>query len=126
MKRLAAWRDAGLSYLRLCKPGISLLASGSALAGAALASGRVTARFFIPWLGVPILASGAGALNQVQECDLDARMERTRRRPVPSRNIQPGRARTFACPLIGNGLLILAADSPIAALLGALAVAWYN
>jgi protoheme IX farnesyltransferase len=114
------------TYARLCKVGIALLASGSALAVAVLASPRTDARLLGPWLGVFLLACGAGALNQAQEWRIDARMERTKRRPVPSMSISPGRARALAWSLMAAGLLVLASVNPIAALLGAFAVVWYN
>lgn len=114
------------TYARLCKVGIALLASGSALAVAALASPGTDGRLLGPWLGVFLLACGAGALNQAQEWRIDARMERTRRRPVPSESISPGRARVLAWSLIAAGLLILTSVNMVAAVLGAFAVVWYN
>ncbi len=118
---------AGLrSCLRLCKLPISLLASGSALAGAVLGSPRPGGRLLIPWLGVLVLACGASALNQAQEWRIDARMARTRQRPVPSGAIPPRHAFALAASLIALGLMILAAVDIRAGILGTLAVAWYN
>ncbi len=113
-------------WLQLCKVRVSLLASGSALAGAVAGSPRLSARILIPWLGVLILAGGASALNQVQEWRIDSRMERTRPRPIPSGTIAPGRALAFAGSLIALGLAVLAAVDLRAAVLGIFAVGWYN
>jgi len=115
-----------MNRLQLCKPRIALLASLSALAGAALGSPAPGIKILVPWLGVLVLACGAGALNQAREWRLDGRMERTRRRPVPSGTITPGLAFGFAGALTAAGLLVLAAAGPLAAGLGLAAVVWYD
>ncbi|MGZ7065747.1 MAG: UbiA family prenyltransferase, partial [Candidatus Aminicenantales bacterium] len=113
-------------YLALCRPGVSLLAACSALAGCLLAPEGVSARFLVPWAGVLVLACGAGALNQVQERETDARMERTKGRPIPTGRIAPARALAFSLLLLLLGMSILAAGGRTAVFLGVLAVAWYN
>src|SRR4051812_28267585 len=40
-------------------------------------------------LGTALVASGAAALNQLLEMDLDAKMRRTEDRPLPSGRMQP-------------------------------------
>src|SRR5438034_6027077 len=40
-------------------------------------------------IGTALLAGGASALNQYVERDLDARMLRTRNRPIPDGRLQP-------------------------------------
>lgn len=121
-----AWMGTLRRYLGLCRPGVSMLAACSALAGCVLAAKGVSARFLIPWAGTLILACGAGALNQVQERETDARMERTKGRPVPAGRIAPARALAFSLLLLLLGTSILAAGGRVAVLLGVLAVAWYN
>jgi protoheme IX farnesyltransferase len=114
------------SVLALCKPGVSLLAAFSALAGFMLASPEPSWRLVIPSAGVLLLAGGAGAFNQYQERVTDGRMERTKGRPIPSGRIAPRRALKLAVLLMLLGLAVLGSGGPGAALLGILAVAWYN
>ncbi len=78
-------------------------------------------------MGVLLLALGACALNQVQDRRLDARMTRTRRRPIPRGAVTARGAFAFAVLLILGGFLILLLLHTLsAALLGLSAVAWYN
>ena len=56
--------------------------------------------------GTALLAIGAAALNQLLERDLDARMNRTENRPLPSGRIQPDTAlflEEFARPPASSG-----------------------
>ncbi len=110
----------------LFKLRVSLLAAGSAATGSLLVSPRVTLRVIACAVGVLVLACGASALNQYQEREDDARLERTRRRPLPSGSIRPGRALGAAGALIVAGSLLLALTGPLPLVLGAAAVVWYN
>ncbi len=77
--------------------------------------------------GVFLLACGASALNQVQERDIDARMERTFRRPLPSGMVTRVHAFDVSLALVTVGLFLLLNDGGgTAALLGLFAVLWYN
>lgn len=74
-----------------------------------------------------ILAFAASAINEAQEYKLDAQMNRTRSRPIPSGKITPLRTVILASVLTVMGLLILwVQGGPLAAGLGALAMFWYN
>jgi len=126
MTRRTAWTGYLRAALALCRPGVSLLAACSALAGCLLAPQGLSARVLIPWVGVLVLACGAGALNQVQERVTDARMERTRGRPLPAGKMRPRGAVVFAVLLLLVGTSVLAAGGRVAVALGVLAVAWYN
>ena len=78
-------------------------------------------------LGILLLAMGSSALNEVQEHRYDARMPRTANRPIPRGDLSPGRAALIAVVLAVSGFLILLlAHNLTAALLGALALGWYN
>ena len=55
-------------------------------------------------VGAGLVAGAAAALNQVAERDLDARMVRTRQRPLPAGRVSPGEARLFALVLAAAGL----------------------
>ncbi len=58
-------------------------------------------------IGTGLATAGALAMNQVAERDIDARMKRTRSRPIPSGRIAPDRARRFAWTLLVGGALYL-------------------
>ena len=72
-------------------------------------------------LGSGLVAGGAAALNQISERDIDAIMERTRRRPLPAGRVQPGEARVFATVISLLGLGVLALGTNQMAMLVALA-----
>jgi protoheme IX farnesyltransferase len=77
--------------------------------------------------GTLFMAMAASALNEVQEWRTDALMERTRHRPIPRGAVAPATAAGFALALGAAGfLLLLAAHGWPTALLGLLALAWYN
>lgn len=86
-----------IAYLNLTKPRITFLVVLSALAGFALGSGSS-----VSWLlfghftiGITLLSSGIGTLNQYWERDLDKLMDRTKIRPLPKGQIDPRRALAF-------------------------------
>ncbi|MBI5664647.1 MAG: protoheme IX farnesyltransferase [Nitrospirae bacterium] len=111
----------------LCKIKISLLSAFSAATGAILSGAGLDVNFTIMVTGVFLLASGASALNQYQEREIDALMERTKSRPLPSGNISPREALYLSAALILSGTLLLLARSYFtAAALGVFAVVWYN
>ena len=116
----AAW-----PYPRLVKLRIAALSTLSAGAASCLAA-PPTGRIFLPLAGLFILACGCGALNQYQERALDARMPRTRRRPLPAGEIRPRAALLFAASLMPPGLFLLLRGGTSAALLGLAAAIWYN
>jgi protoheme IX farnesyltransferase len=76
--------------------------------------------------GVGLLAAGCSALNQVQERDVDARMERTRRRPVACGRLSTRAGLALALTLTGGGLLLLATAGATVFVFGAFALLWYN
>jgi protoheme IX farnesyltransferase len=73
------------------------------------------------------LACGSSAINHYQERDRDAKMERTKDRPIPSGRISPTGALIFALILTIAGSAVLYYGSGILAMqLGLLALLWYN
>jgi protoheme IX farnesyltransferase len=115
------------SYIELCKPKIATFAALSAFTGCILAGSGLTAVAGLSFSGVFLLACGAGALNQYQERDTDALMERTRNRVLPLGKIQPAHALLFSLLLIFSGLFFLAlTDNSTTMMLGLFAVIWYN
>lgn len=111
----------------LCRLPIAFFTAYSALAGYLLAGSPAWSSCIAISLAVLILAAGASCLNQFQERDIDARMERTRLRPLPAGQVRPGQALVFALTLICTGLAILVFSSgPVPFTLAFLGVAWYN
>jgi protoheme IX farnesyltransferase len=72
-------------------------------------------------IGTALVASGAAAINQVYERDLDKLMHRTQLRPVADGRMSPGEGTTIAAGLSAAGLLLLWLGSNAAAVLVALA-----
>jgi protoheme IX farnesyltransferase len=115
------------TYLTLFRATISIFAAASAATGYLLAPHRQIIGVFPAAGAVFLLACGASALNQYQEQDIDARMERTRTRPLPSGSIAASHAVALSCELALLGLALLAyACGTRAALLGLFALLWYN
>lgn len=76
--------------------------------------------------GTALLAAGAAALNQLLEREYDARMRRTRDRPLPSGRMQPETVLLFggACAVIG--LIYLAvATNLLTSVIGAVTLVSY-
>jgi protoheme IX farnesyltransferase len=98
-----------LSYLDLTKPRLNLLVLLTTLAGYYLGSEPSMELPRLAWLmlGTALVAAGASALNQWMEREEDARMYRTRDRPVPAGRVQPQEAATFGVLLSVLGTLIL-------------------
>ncbi len=116
------------AFVELTKPGITRLVTLTTAAGFYLAtSGPVDfVRMLHTMLGVAIVASGASALNQYLERDADARMVRTRRRPLPSGRLTPGEALAFASGISVFGILyLLVLVNPATALVVALTLVTY-
>jgi protoheme IX farnesyltransferase len=114
-------------YLELCRAPLSLFAACSAATGFLIAPHGESAAVLVPIAAVFALACGASALNQVQERAIDARMERTKQRPIPAGVIAPAHALALSLILIVAGLFLLVrSGGMIAAGLGIAAILWYN
>lgn len=117
-----------LNILRqLSRTELSAMVALSALTGHLFANRHWTLSALLVMLAVLLLAAGCSALNQWQEQDLDARMERTLQRPLPSGRLSPRLALGFALVCIVGGLLLLSLfPNNLSLLLGLLAIIWYN
>ncbi len=77
-------------------------------------------------VGTALVAGGTNAWNQIRERDVDARMARTRRRPLPSGRLTPAAAIWFATAITILGVAYLAVTvNRLTALLAALTFASY-
>jgi protoheme IX farnesyltransferase len=119
----AALRDLAI----LAKLPISLLSALSAATGFVAFGREARPPLLAAAAGTLLLAAGAAALNELIDRDRDARMERTRRRPIPSGRISPRAALAFAAAAGTAGAAVLwRFAGPLPALLGAAAFAWYD
>jgi heme o synthase len=98
-------------YLELTKPRLSLLSVLTALVGY-LAAPRAELgwKFTAVLIGTACAAGGVAALNQWMEVDTDARMRRTRDRPLPSGRVTTGAAFVIGWALCAAGLALLYAQ----------------
>ncbi|MCU0726383.1 MAG: heme o synthase [Planctomycetes bacterium] len=114
------------AFVELTKPRLVALVVVTAAAGFALGGGEGGAVLAALLVGTGLLAGGAAAANEWMEAAHDARMLRTRDRPIPSGRVRPGAALAFAAVAGGAGLSVLAAGAgPLPAGLGALCFAVY-
>ena len=78
-------------------------------------------------LAIFILAGGSSALNEYKERKYDAKMDRTKNRPIPSGKISPKNAFLVSVLLIILGVILLYSFfGLITALLGLFNIIWYN
>src|SRR6266436_4197539 len=112
-------------YWELTKPEVNFLIAMTTVAAFCLGSPKPFVHF--PWflflntlLGTVLVASGAGALNQLIERRFDAQMRRTSRRPIAAGRIEPIHALVFGTILSFTGVLYLAMAASLAASLLAL------
>ena len=99
MLALSLPRAAPADYLELTKPRIVVLVLGTVAAGFFAAGARSAADLLLlahTLVGSALVAGGTNALNQLFERDVDARMQRTARRPLPSGRLRPAEAAVFA------------------------------
>ena len=118
------WAD----FVSLTKPRVNLLVLVTTVIGFHL--GTVGGANFLLLLhtvvGTWLVASGAAAFNQVIERDVDARMRRTRLRPLPDRRLGVAESAWFAAALSASGLaqLWLGANGVAAAVAAATLVSY--
>jgi protoheme IX farnesyltransferase len=128
---VSAWllaRKRAIDYLALTKARVVVMVLITTFVGFYLASPG-----WLNWLllchtliGVALAAGGTLALNQYLERDLDARMLRTRERPLPDGRLQPGEALSFGVAITASGLIYLTLlVNPLSGLVTAVSVGSY-
>jgi len=98
-----------LVWVELTKARLVTLVLVTTGVGFALAGGTVSPLLAWAMLGTALAAAGSMALNEWQEAHLDARMERTRRRPLPAGDVTPAFALAVGLGLAAGGVAVLAA-----------------
>ncbi len=101
----------------LGKVRISLPVSLSALTGYVMLTGDLHAQAWLLALGVFFMSCSSGALNHWQESDIDAKMPRTKNRPIPTGKISRNGALAVAIGFAAVGSLILFLSTPMMALI---------
>ena len=111
------------AYWELTKPRLSFLSVLTSLAGYFCSEPEqgVDARVLICLaIGTALAAGGCGAVNMWWESEADAKMERTRNRPIPAGIIRPGAALLFGMFLLSLGVgLVWTRVNPLAGALTA-------
>ncbi len=94
------------AFYELTKPGIAVFAMMTAGVAYWLgAGGRVVPSLLLHTvIGTLVATAGALALNQYLEREVDARMDRTRSRPIPSGRVSPLSALVFGLLLVAGGV----------------------
>jgi len=111
----------------LGKVRISLPIALSALTGYVMFTGGLNSQGWLLALGVFFMSCSSSAFNHWQESDIDAKMPRTKNRPIPSGKISRSGAFliTIGFALIGSVILILT-NPFIALILSWLTLFFYN
>jgi protoheme IX farnesyltransferase len=101
----AAWRD----YFELTKPKVVALIVFTAIVGALLATPGPPPLHALVFgsLGIALASACAATVNHVLDRHIDARMARTRGRPLPTGRLGARQALTFAAALGISGMAIL-------------------
>jgi protoheme IX farnesyltransferase len=126
--------DTIRAYVALTKPRIIELLLVTTVPAMVLATRDVPGIQPMDWLRVTVwtlvagtLAAGAAnAINQYLDRDIDERMVRTRRRPLPAHDVTPDRALVFGVVLAAISVALMATFvNLVAAFLTLLAIAFY-
>lgn len=119
--------DLARQLVALTKPGVTRMCVLTTLGGFMLAPGEATfGTGFATIAGTTAAVAGANAFNMWWERNLDGRMQRTRRRPLPAGRLRAPIAYWFAWLLSVSSIVVLALGTNLlTAALGAAAIASY-
>ena len=119
----ADWRD----FVALTKPRVMSLVVFSGLCGLLVAPVQLPLVLsFTAILCIALAAGACGALNQWYEVDVDAKMRRTAKRPLPAGRMEPQSALQFGIGLGGFSVLLMGlATNWLAAVLLAVSILFY-
>jgi protoheme IX farnesyltransferase len=100
-----SWRD----YLELCKPRVVLLMLLCATVGMYLASSELVSLSLLLYtnIGVALVAGSAATVNHIVDAHVDAKMARTRQRPIAQGRVPVASALTFAVVTGVLGMFVL-------------------
>lgn len=121
-------REKLAAYFELTKPRIAFLLVLTAAAGFYLGAnkGFNAILFLNSMIGITLLAFGVATLNQVWEKDIDALMERTANRPLPTHKLSTTEALAFGASLCVVAEIYLAfLVNTLTAVLGLIVIVGY-
>ncbi|MGC4040073.1 MAG: heme o synthase [Flavobacterium sp.] len=123
-------KKAALDFKEITKAGLAVSVLFSSIAGYLLG---VNGEHPFSWITLAMLSVGgycmvgaSNAFNQVIEKDLDAKMDRTKNRPVASGRMTPNHALFIASLLTIVGLVLLYNVNPKSAMFGAISIFLYT
>ncbi|WP_077529898.1 heme o synthase [Vreelandella utahensis] len=104
-RQAITWRD----YLELTKPKVVALMLLTVIIGMLVAEPGLPSLATVFWgnLGIALLSGAAAVINHVVDHEIDARMARTRRRPVATGRLSNADALGFSATLGLAGMLVL-------------------
>ncbi len=124
--KINAYRKYLKNIFALSKVTISLPVTLTALTGYLLGDPYITIELLYVCAGVYLLSSGSSAFNHYQDRETDAQMERTRSRPIPSGEVSVRFVLLLSLIFVLTGSVLLLNTGWLPAVLGLLAIAWYN
>lgn len=111
----------------IVKARITVLVSLTTALGYFIGTNKLTFDFIYPIIGIFLLACGSAALNQYQERNSDALMDRTKNRPLPSGKIKSVNVLLISLILLLIGSAVLIIKTNLTTLIiGLLTFYWYN
>lgn len=106
---------------------ITIFVTITTVFGYIAATSSIDSGLVLPTIGILLLACGSAALNHYQERNSDAKMTRTKTRPIPSGKISAQNVLKISLILVVMGSILLFIGSGILALsFGLLNLIWYN
>ncbi|WP_264565574.1 heme o synthase [Flavobacterium sp. N3904] len=125
-----SFKSIYVDFKAITKAGLAISVVFSSIAGYVLGFGGANPFSWIVLLKLAIggycMVGASNAYNQVIEKDLDALMDRTKNRPVPSGRMSPNLALTVASLLTITGLVLLYTINPKTAMFGAISIFLYT
>jgi protoheme IX farnesyltransferase len=120
-------RNSFKYYPELGKLKIMVPVSLTGFTGYFIFDPHITSKIFIVSFGIFLLAASASILNQVQEVDIDRKMERTKNRPIPAGNVTTRQAMIlFFLTFIAGTVITFIAGNFTAVVIGLITILWYN
>lgn len=116
------------AYVEMTKPRILTMVLVTTVLGFAMGGQGIYFYDILVYtlFGTALCSAGAGVLNHYLEREVDARMDRTRNRPLPTGKVEPGVALAYGLLLSVSGTVLLyVLVNPLAALLACSTVVLY-
>ena len=124
-----SFSEKARAYFQLLKFRLSFLVTFSSAVAYAMASGASLnwANFLLFCLGGFLISGASVTINQVIERDLDAMMERTNSRPIPTGRISANEALSYSMVIGLIGLLLISLfANPFTAILSLMSLVLYS